>query len=97
MINTERCIVKCFEEKDLDSFMTYRNNDEWMKYQGFKNLTKDEYRESLLVPFDLKVGAQLAIVDKVTDGLLGDIYLVKKRTKFQLVIPLIQYILEKVT
>lgn len=84
MINTERCIVRCFEEKDLDSFMTYRNNDEWMKYQGFKNLTKDEYRESLLVPFDLKVGAQLAIVDKVTDGLLGDIYLCKEEDEISI-------------
>jgi RimJ/RimL family protein N-acetyltransferase len=77
MLETERCILRCFEEKDLDSFMTYRNNEEWMKYQGFKNLTKEQYRKSLLVPFNINKGTQLAIADKTTDDLLGDLYIVK--------------------
>lgn len=78
MIETDRCILRCFEEKDLDSFMTYRNNEEWMKYQSFKNLTKDEYRKALLVPLNIENGIQLAIANKTTDNLLGDIYLVRK-------------------
>ncbi len=78
MIETVRCILRSFEEKDLDSFMTYRNNGEWMKYQGFKNLTKDEYRKSLLVPPNIENGVQLAISNKNTDELLGDIFLIKK-------------------
>ena len=78
MIKTDRCFLRCFEEKDLDSFMSYRNNKEWMEYQGFKNLTKDEYRKSLLVPFYLEKGAQLAITDKSKDNLLGDLYLLKE-------------------
>lgn len=78
MIETERCILRCFDEKDLDSFMTYRNNEEWMKYQSFKNLTKDEYRKALLVPLNVEKGIQLAIAHKTTDNLLGDLYLVKK-------------------
>lgn len=78
MIETERCILRCFDEKDLDSFMTYRNNEEWMKYQSFKNLTKDEYRKALLVPLNVEKGIQLAIAHKNTDNLLGDLYLVKK-------------------
>jgi RimJ/RimL family protein N-acetyltransferase len=78
MIETHRCILRCFEEKDLYSFMTYRNNEEWMKYQDFKNLRIDEYRRVLLVPFNLEKGAQLAIADKSTDKLLGDLYLAKK-------------------
>ena len=41
MIETNRCLLRCFKEKYLDSFMIYRNNEEWMKYQGFKNLSKD--------------------------------------------------------
>lgn len=78
MLKTERCIVRCFEEKDLDSFITYRNNEEWMKYQGFKNLTKEQYRKALLSPINIEKGMQLAITDKATDNLLGDLYLVKK-------------------
>jgi RimJ/RimL family protein N-acetyltransferase len=78
MLETERCIVRGFEEKDLDSFITYRNNEEWMKYQGFKNLTKEQYRKALLSPINMEKGMQLAIADKATDELLGDLYLVKK-------------------
>lgn len=78
MVETNRCILRCFEEKDLDSLMTYRNNEEWMKYQSFKNLTKEEYRKALLVPLDVEKGFQLAIADKATDNLLGDLYLRKK-------------------
>lgn len=78
MLETDRCIVRPFEEKDLESFMTYRNNEEWMKYQGFKNLTKDEYRKALIVPLNLEKGVQLAIVSKTTDNLLGDLYLLKE-------------------
>ncbi|WP_207653901.1 GNAT family N-acetyltransferase [Clostridium sp. BSD9I1] len=78
MLETDRCIVRPFEEKDLESFMTYRNNEEWMQYQGFKNLTKDEYRKALLVPLNLEKGMQLAIVNKTTDNLLGDLYLLKE-------------------
>jgi len=84
MIETVRCILRSFEEKDLDSFMTYRNNDEWMKYQGFKNLTKDEYRKALLVPLNIENGVQLAIADKNTDELLGDLYLIKKENTIEI-------------
>jgi len=78
MFETDRCKLRHFEEKDLDAFMAYRNNEEWMKYQSLKNLTKDEYRKKLLVPINVENGVQLAIVNKTTDNLLGDFYLVKK-------------------
>lgn len=84
MIETVRCILRSFEEKDLDSFMIYRNNNEWMKYQGFKNLTKDEYRKALLVPPNIENGVQLAIADKNTDKLLGDLYLIKKENTIEI-------------
>lgn len=77
MFVTERCKLRPFEEKDLDALMAYRNNDEWMRYQGFKNLTKDEYRERLLVPLNVERGIQLAIAEIASDNLLGDLYLVK--------------------
>ncbi|MDF2678240.1 MAG: ribosomal-protein-S5-alanine N-acetyltransferase [Bacillota bacterium] len=78
MIETERCKLRCFEEKDLDLIIQYRNNEEWMKYQGFKNLSKDEYRKALLVSLNIENGVQLAVADKTTDKLIGDVYIVKK-------------------
>ncbi|EQB87225.1 RimJ/RimL family protein N-acetyltransferase [Clostridium punense] len=77
-IETDRCIVREFKEKDLDSFTTYRNDEQWMKYQDFKKLTKEQYRKALIKPLDIEKGMQLAIADKVTDELLGDLYLSKK-------------------
>jgi len=71
-------------EKDLDSFMSYRNNADWMKYQGFKNLTKSAYRERLIVNVDLNIGTQLAIIKKNTDQLIGDLYLKKQKDQCQL-------------
>jgi [ribosomal protein S5]-alanine N-acetyltransferase len=82
VLETDRCILRPFEEKDLESFMTYRNNEEWMQYQDFKNLTKDQYRKALLVPLNVEKGTQLAIVHKTTDNLLGDLYLSKKEKTF---------------
>lgn len=78
IIETDRCIVREFEEKDLDYFATYRNDEQWMKYQDFKNLTKEQYRKALIKPLNIEKGMQLAIADKVTDELLGDLYLCKK-------------------
>lgn len=77
---TERCNIRLFEEKDLNTLIEYRNNDDWMKYQGFKNLSKDEYRHKLLVPFDLQKGSQLAVVNRDNDYLIGDLYLKKYET-----------------
>ena len=55
--------------------MVYRNDAEWMKYQGFKGLTKEDYEAELLGVLKLARGIQLAIVNKMTQVLIGDIYL----------------------
>lgn len=77
VIETERCYLRPFEEKDLDLFMIYRNNEAWMKFQSFKNLTKEEYRKILLVLLNIEDGIQLAIAYKDSDKLIGDVYLKK--------------------
>lgn len=84
MIETDRCIIRCIEEKDLDFIMQYRNNEEWMKYQGFKNLSKDEYRKALLVPLNIEDGIQLAVAEKTTDNLLADLYIAKKENNISI-------------
>lgn len=81
---TQRCLVRAFEEKDLERFMAYRNNLEWMQYQGFKGLSKEEYAAFLLVPGDLERGQQFAIADKTSDLLIGDVYLQKEDSDYWL-------------
>ncbi len=72
---TERCYLCSFNEQLLDAFIEYRNDLEWMKYQGFKGLTKEDYALALLRPASIYDGMQVAIICRVSDGLIGDIYL----------------------
>jgi RimJ/RimL family protein N-acetyltransferase len=82
MFSTERCKIRRFKEEDIDDFMTYRNNEHWMKYQLFKGLTKEEYRKALLNDDSVETGIQLAVSDIITDMLIGDIYLKKENEVF---------------
>ena len=75
MFSTSRCYVREFEKKDIDDFMKYRNNLNWMKYQTFKGLLKEEYVEILTKSKDIEKGIQLAIFLKENDELLGDLYI----------------------
>ncbi|MDP3448324.1 MAG: GNAT family N-acetyltransferase [Eubacteriales bacterium] len=78
---TERCTVRPFEQGDIDAFMAYRNNLDWMRYQGFKGLTRQAYEEALLGVPNLDCGVQLAVVSRQTGGLIGDLYLrLEKKT-----------------
>jgi len=76
---TKRCIVREFKEEDLSIVLEYRNNLEWMKHQGFKNLSIEEFRFSLIAPYNIDDGSQLAIVSKELNQLIGDLYV--KKTK----------------
>lgn len=40
---TPRCFIRDFRIEDIPTVMTYRNDLEWMKYQGFKNREKAAY------------------------------------------------------
>ena len=75
MIETKRCVIRPFVEQDLDDFMAYRNDLDWMRFQSFKGLTREAYREALLTEHPLTQGRQLAIVDKALDRLVGDLYI----------------------
>lgn len=73
--DTARCSIRPFQEDDIDRFMAYRNDMDWMKYQGFKGLSTQAYREVLLCTGDIKKGVQLAVTDKQAKTLIGDLYL----------------------
>src|SRR3954471_10640250 len=74
-IKTERCTVRRFKKEDLDDFIQYRNDENWMQFQGFKGLTKQMYAKELLSEPSFLKGVQLAIINNTTNRLIGDIYL----------------------
>ena len=74
-IHTARCTVRQFEEYDIDDFMVYRNDMDWMQYQGFKGLTRQKYMDALLGDHSLQNGLQLAIIHNESNSLMGDVYL----------------------
>jgi len=81
-IYSERCTIRRFREEDIDNFMQYRNDLEWMRYQGFKGLTREEYKKALLKDSALTDGIQLAIIDNAVNRLIGDIYLKQENDTF---------------
>jgi RimJ/RimL family protein N-acetyltransferase len=74
-LDTIRCNIRPFKAEDIDAFMAYRNDMDWMKYQGFKGLTKQEYTKALLGNHSLTDGIQLAVICRQTNTLIGDLYL----------------------
>ncbi|MPM77627.1 hypothetical protein SDC9_124634 [bioreactor metagenome] len=72
---TERCRVRPFEENDIEAFMSYRNNLDWMQFQGFKGKKYLEYKAALLMQPKFADGVQLAVADRQTGELVGDLYL----------------------
>lgn len=73
-IQTQRCTIRGFVADDIDSFMEYHNNLEWMRYQGFKGRTKEAYEADLLTNTSLADGRQFAIINTADGQLIGDIY-----------------------
>ena len=72
---TRRCRIRPFEEGDIEAFMSYRNNPDWMRFQGFKDKKYLEYKAALLMQPNFSTGVQLAVVHRQTGELLGDLYL----------------------
>lgn len=81
-IMTERCTIRNFSLDDIDSFMEYRNNLDWMRYQGFKGMSKETYENELLQDTSLVKGKQFAIINTTTGRLIGDIYLKKENNVY---------------
>jgi [ribosomal protein S5]-alanine N-acetyltransferase len=73
-IQTERLQLRPFLEADLDALAAYRNNAEWMRFQGFKCLSRQEYSQALLGFHREEDGVQLAMVLQTSGLLAGDLY-----------------------
>lgn len=82
VIHTKRCIIRPFQESDIADFMVYRNDMDWMKYQGFKGLERQEYIDALVGKDSLQNGLQLAVVCSKTQTLVGDVYIKKEASVY---------------
>lgn len=71
---TIRCLIRPFFESDLTDFIAYRNDMNWMRFQGFKGLNREEYRAALLSVPDESHGVQLAVIHRESGRLIGDLY-----------------------
>ncbi len=78
VFESDRCYIRPFVESDLDAFIVYRNNTEWMEFQYFKGFTREEYKEILVREPSVEKGAQLAIIHKADKSLLGDVFIKKE-------------------
>lgn len=78
IIETDRLILRKFEEKDIYILHSYRNNETCKKYQRWDNTTK-EYLKNFIKEEELKTikddRLQLAIAHKENDDLVGDIFI----------------------
>ncbi len=79
---TTRCLIRPFEQHDIEPFMTYRNDLEWMQHQSFKGLTYEEYERSLFGNPSITQGMQLAIINQETNELIGDLYVQQDGTTY---------------
>ena len=76
---TPRCFIRDFRIEDIPTVMTYRNDLEWMKYQGFKNMEKAAYIKRTAAYKKFSEGKNLAVVHTLDERLIGDIYLKMKQ------------------
>ncbi|WP_215113141.1 GNAT family N-acetyltransferase [Exiguobacterium sp. s63] len=81
-LKTTRCLIRPFERHDIEPFMAYRNDLDWMQHQTFKGLSYIEYENALLGEQSLQHGMQLAIIDQATDELIGDVYIQQEGTTY---------------
>ena len=78
IFQSPRCLIRPFVMDDIEAFMAYRNDDAWMRFQGFKGLNRQAYEDALLPQRAETEGVQLAIVDAANGALIGDLYLLRQ-------------------
>jgi len=78
-LETQRLILRRFQESDLVAFQAYRANPQIEKYQGWGEFTLDDARKFIANQGEGEPGApgvhmQIAIELKLTGELVGDVY-----------------------
>ena len=76
-IETERLILRRFQEKDLDDLYEYLSDEEVVRFEPYRPMSLDEVRENL----SWRIGAEemIAVEDKATGKLLGNLYLAREK------------------
>jgi len=79
-LETERLIIRPFQDADLDPFLAYRNDPEVAKYQGWKFPYPREQaidfiaNMKMINPVSVEIAYQVAIENKETGKLIGDLF-----------------------
>lgn len=77
-IETDRCYLRRFVEKDLPAFVAYRNDPEIARYQSWSSYTESDAESFFAQQRDLEFDVddtwfQIAIVSKQSDSIIGDV------------------------
>ena len=77
-LESERLILRSFENRDLDEFVAYRADPEVARYQGWENFTIDDGKRFIkdMSAAEIDVPGtwfQIALVLKESDQLVGDL------------------------
>ena len=71
-IETERLILRNFEERDLNDLYEYLSDPEVVKYEPYKAMTLNEVRENL--SWRKTTEEMIAVEDKHTGKMIGNVY-----------------------
>jgi len=75
LIQTRRCTIRPLVAADIDEVAAYRDDLDWMRFQGIKGLDRAGYVERLVgAGFRAETGGQLAVVLTETGRVVGDLY-----------------------
>lgn len=79
-LETERLIIRPFQDADVDSFLAYRNDPQVAKYQGWtfpyprEKAVEFIAQIKIVSPVAIGVNYQAAIENKETGELIGDLF-----------------------
>ncbi|HKM35745.1 MAG TPA: GNAT family N-acetyltransferase [Lachnospiraceae bacterium] len=71
-METERLILRSFEEKDLDDLYDYLSNPEVVKYEPYRAMNREETKDNL--NFRITCDEFIAVELKDTHKVIGNIY-----------------------
>ena len=83
-VHSSRLTLRRFQEKDLLAFVSYRSDPEVARFQSWSSINDDEARDFIREQQRAQLGVpgewfQIAIAQRQTDALLGDVGVCIKR------------------
>lgn len=76
ILETERLILRGFQERDLDDLYEYLSNPEVTRFEPYQPMSLDEVRENLA--WRISTGEMIAVEEKGSHKMIGNVYLGKR-------------------